>query len=140
MKQATNLVNGSFVRTLGFYNINDGGSAKYKIRTITNEDVVDEAFIIALNDENLIAELIVPEIINPEILGAKGDGTTDDTIPLQKALLSGKKVYCTNKTYIITEELTIDNGNSLYCNNATIKNESRGVDFPLALTLFLSEC
>ena len=41
MKNATNLIDGSYARTLGFYNINDGGSASYKIRTITNDDIID---------------------------------------------------------------------------------------------------
>lgn len=31
MKQATNLVNGSYAQTLGYYSINDGGGALYKI-------------------------------------------------------------------------------------------------------------
>ena len=61
MKLAENLVDGSFARTLGYYNINDEGGATYKIRNITNEDVVDEMTIIALADENLVAELIVDE-------------------------------------------------------------------------------
>ena len=57
MKQATNLINGSYAQTLGFYEKNDGGSALYKIRNITTTDVVDESKIIALSN-NLIAELI----------------------------------------------------------------------------------
>lgn len=58
MKQATNLINGSFVKTYGFETLNDNGGAFYKIRAVTNEDVVDELNIIALNDNTLIAELI----------------------------------------------------------------------------------
>ena len=59
MKNATNLVNGSFVKTFGKNNYNDGYGEFYKIRNITNTDVVDNINIIALNNSNiLIAELI----------------------------------------------------------------------------------
>ena len=58
LKAAENLVEGSFAKTLGFYNVNDGGEATYKIRKITNDDIVDEMFIIEVNDpqNELIAE------------------------------------------------------------------------------------
>ena len=42
LKTATNLIDGSYVRTLGFYNINDSGGSLYHIRTITNDDIVNE--------------------------------------------------------------------------------------------------
>ena len=86
MKNATNLINGSYARTLGYYTRNDSGSATYKIRTITNEDVIDEMFIISLNDETLIAELIIDYPLAVEKIGAKGDNTQDDTIFIQNAL------------------------------------------------------
>ena len=79
MKSATNLVNGSFARTSGYYQYNDDGGAYYKIRQILNTDIIDNATIIALNNENLIAELISPNEIKPEIFGAYGDGINDDT-------------------------------------------------------------
>ena len=69
MKSSTNLINGSYAKTLGYNAINDGGSALYKIRTITNEDVIDESTIISLNDNNLIAELIIDDVINSKQLG-----------------------------------------------------------------------
>ena len=87
MKNATNLVNGSIVKTLGFYELNDSGSAYYKIRNITNTDVVNEKNIIALSDNNLIAEFILTEnYINPVQLGAKFDDITDDSESWQLAI------------------------------------------------------
>ena len=77
MKLAENLTNGSICETLGYHSVNDGGSAKYKVRNITNEDTPDDKFIIALNDENLIAELILDEL-NIKQLGAYGDDEHDD--------------------------------------------------------------
>ena len=59
MKNAENLINGSTCKTLGLNNYLDGYGALYKIRTITNEDVVDNVNIIALNEsDTLIAEKI----------------------------------------------------------------------------------
>ena len=59
MKNATNLINGSFVKTFGLNEYNDGKGEFYKIRNITSSDIVDNYKIIALNNSNvLIAELI----------------------------------------------------------------------------------
>lgn len=59
MKNATNLINGSFAKTFGKITYNDGLGEFYKIRTITNADVIDNVNIIALNNSTtLIAELI----------------------------------------------------------------------------------
>ena len=82
MKDATNLINGSYAKTLGYYSINDGGKALYKIRTITNDDVVDNATIIEMNDSenNLVAELIKDYPVNAKQIGCKTDGTDNSTI------------------------------------------------------------
>lgn len=59
MKNATNLINGSFAKTFGKTTYNDGLGEFYKIRQITNTDVIDNVNIIALNNSaTLIAELI----------------------------------------------------------------------------------
>ncbi len=72
MKNAENVIEGSTVKTLGYYNSNDEGGSIYKIREITNEDDIDEGFIIALRDENLVAEMIVENsTVNIKQLGGK---------------------------------------------------------------------
>lgn len=77
MKDATNLIDGSYARTLGYYSVNDGGAGLYKIRTITNEDDVDEGYIIALQDNTLIAELIIENnTINVNQYGLKPNDNT----------------------------------------------------------------
>ena len=87
MKQAENLVNGSICKTLGYFNINDGGASYYKVRTITNEDIIDDATVIALNDVSLVAILINPfDKINIKAFGVVGDGETNDTTNFYKAL------------------------------------------------------
>ena len=75
MKAATNLINGSYARTLGYYNINDGGGVTYKITNTESETEYQEEL-----ENGLYATLITKEYIKPEMLGAKGDGVTDDTL------------------------------------------------------------
>lgn len=86
MKAATNLVGGSYAQTLGYHALNDDGGATYKIRTITNSDVVDNGSIIALADNALVAELIFEGKINVKQFGAYGDGTHDDGTAIQTAI------------------------------------------------------
>lgn len=65
MKNASNLVNGSFARTYGLDTYNDGKGAFYKIRTITSSDTVDGVNIIAVNfSDTLIAEKMPDYYIN----------------------------------------------------------------------------
>ena len=92
MKSATNIINGSYAKTLGFYELNDNGGATYKIRTITNEDVVDEMFIIALDDDTLIAELITDNVSILQ-LGGKGDDTFDNTSIAEASIEKLNYVY-----------------------------------------------
>ena len=124
MKLADNLVNGSKCATLGYYAVNDGGNAIYKIRNITNEDVIDEATIIALKDENLIAELIYDNI-NVNQFGAYGDGIHDDTQAIQKAIDKSDEYntieFCEKSIYLVSDTLTIPIDRNLNGNNCTIK-------------------
>ena len=109
MKQGTNLINGSYAKTLGFYQKNDGGGATYKIRTITNEDIIDNCFIININRDNLIAELIY-DTINVKQIGAYGNNVNDDTSILQKAFLKEQcKIYFPSGTYLINNNLILQN-------------------------------
>lgn len=110
MKNSTNLVNGSYARTSGFYNYNDDGGAYYKIRNITNSDIVNEMSIIALNDSNLIAELIKNNV-NVKQYGAKGDDINDDTLAIQKCIDENIVVNIPKGIYKITNSINIFNSN-----------------------------
>lgn len=57
LKNATNLINGSFAKTSGYYEAGDGGEGSYVIRTKTIYDRIDDNKIIDLGN-NLVAELI----------------------------------------------------------------------------------
>lgn len=63
MKNATNLIDGSYAKTLGRNQYKDGYGAFYKIRQRTNSDTPDGYNIIVLtNTENLVAERIISQI------------------------------------------------------------------------------
>lgn len=73
MVNATNIVNGSICKTLGFSSYMDGGGRFYKIREITNTDVVDGVNLIAISNNNqLVAELIPDDNID-DIAELKSD-------------------------------------------------------------------
>lgn len=127
MKKSTNLSEGSFVETYGFYEIGDGGSAKYKVRKITNVDVIDNIKLFALNnDTTLVAELIINKEMNTKSFGIKGD-ESDETTKLQEFFNTEKieKYIILNGTYLIDNDLNI-NSNSLieFMENAIIKRKA----------------
>ena len=116
MKVATNLIDGSYAKTLGYNSKNDGGSSLYKIRQITNDDVVDNATIIEMSDTSneLIAELIViNDTINVKQFGAYGDYEHNDSTTIQNAInyciANNKKLFIDNNKYLIKTGLTINN-------------------------------
>lgn len=120
LKEATNLVNGSYARTLGYYSLYDGGGALYKITN--SNDTVDNGNVIAL-DSGLQAHLTTSHV-TPEMFGATGDGSTDDSTPLSlfaASLITDKRMK-RNTTYRISSNivLRLPNGSVLNGNGATI--------------------
>lgn len=108
MKSSVNLIDGSYARTLGYYAKNDGGGALYKIRTITNDDVIDEAFIIEMGDgtDELVAELVIDYPLDIRKLGCKGDNTTNNHDRVQKAITKGIELYIGDGIYYCGNEIT----------------------------------
>lgn len=78
LKNAENIINGSFAKTYGKNTYNDGEGEFYKIREVTNEDVIDDINIIKINTNNtLVAELIRNKTIDDKIsliYGAQTEG------------------------------------------------------------------
>ena len=103
MKEATNLINGSYAKTLGYYEINDFGSGLYKIRNRTLADNVDEKFIIEIS-ELLIAELLYDTQINAECFGISNLEDLNSVIQSNKI----NKIII-NKDYNINETLIMSN-------------------------------
>ena len=86
MTASTNLIDGSFARTLGYYSVNDGGGAVYHIRTLEVGDTIDNGFIVQMSDETLVAELVYENEINILQLGAKKDESEEITSILQNSI------------------------------------------------------
>lgn len=96
----TGLLDGAVCRTLGFYSINDGGEAFYKIRALGTGETADGAAVITLSN-GLVAEInLLGAYVNFKALGAKAnDNTFDNALVLQKALTYiYTKFPCTNMT------------------------------------------
>lgn len=111
MKNATNLVNGSFAKTYGFYSYNDGGGAFYKIRNVTTSDIVNNATLIPIN-ENLVAELIINNDMNVLQFGLKNDGDFDNSNILNIVFnLNIKSIYFPKGSYKINNLITLNNTN-----------------------------
>ena len=105
MKLSTTIVDGSVLETYGYSEKGDGGNAKYIARQVTNEDTVDEMTLIALADEDLVAEFI-PEnsTIYTKQFGIVGDGETDETNKLQKFFSVNADKYVLNSGNILVDD------------------------------------
>lgn len=118
MKAATNLVAGSYARTLGFRSINDGGGALYKI---TNTGTANEMDIIAI--DSLFANLVLPTVATPEMFGSYGDGTHDDTTSLSRTFAVAKNIKF-GKDYVISNKIDILSGTTLDAAFHTVTNNT----------------
>ena len=125
MQSASNLVNGSYAQTLGYYSVNDGGAALYKI---TDTGTADGGSTIAVGD--LFAHLVIEDSVSVKQFGAKGDGTTDDTDSIQLALNACKKVTFTGDNYFITSSLTLQSDSVITGDNTKLfsTNDYTGIN------------
>lgn len=89
------LKNGMSAKTLGFYEINDGGGAFYRIQDSAPSTHYE------LTDNNRYATLVHGKIANIRQYGAKGDGVTDDTAAFAEAINSGFPVYIPDGQFLI---------------------------------------
>lgn len=55
------------------------------------------------------------DIVSVKDFGAKGDGITDDTVPIQTALDTGKKVIFPKGDYILSSELEVTTAGQVIC-------------------------
>ena len=125
MKNATNLINGSFAKTLGYYSKNDGGNSLYKIRTKTNDDVINEFDIISLHDNNLIAEYIENDIVNIKQFGYINTMTeTEQTTFLNYIFNKYKNILIKNENITINDSLNIKSNQNIKMESSTIHNIS----------------
>lgn len=107
MKLATNLIDGSYAQTLGYYSLNDGGGALYKI---TNSQ---PATYYETLDSNLYAQLVTNGKVYTKQLGIVGDGLTDETTLLQTFFNIDSDFYYVNNENILIDGNISINSNSI---------------------------
>lgn len=141
LKQATNIVNGSYVKTYGKNSLNDGYGRFYKIREIKNTDVVDGNHLIALNNyDTLVAELInnnTSTFVTPEMYGCIGNGEVDDTEKMQNCIndaISMKKPIFAFGNYLITKSLKLNGSITIYGNKNSISADLLDNEFTFIYT------
>lgn len=96
--------------TLGYYRVNDGGGGIYHIREKTTNDI-DGGDIQFISD-TLVAELIT-DYANVKQFGAKGDGVSNDTEFIKKAISKYNTVYFPKGTYLVSESIKLRTNNVL---------------------------
>lgn len=116
MKADTGLLDGGSCRTLGYYAVNDGGGALYKIHA------VDPGTYCESLSNGLFAELISPNNILQ--YGVHNDGSVDNTALFNAAFETEDKIYIPEGTYRIdgyvfanSEKEVVLNGNAVFSKN-----------------------
>ena len=71
------------------------------------EKINENGTAILVNNDNQSAQEKDVDYVTPQMFGAAGDGWTDDTKSIQKAIDSGKSIYLPHGEYRITEPLII---------------------------------
>ena len=99
MKASENLASGSYVKTLGYYAVGDNGGATYYINTTGTANEMD---VITVGD-TLKAHIVLGREVDPMQLGAKGDGSTDDSTVLQYILTNYEKTIVYSHLHYVSE-------------------------------------
>ena len=109
MKSSTILKIGNICETLSYYKDYNLGGAKYKIISRgENGDIIEGG--IELDNGNIA--LLIESEVNVYQFGAKGDGVTDDTEAIQKALNFANDVYLKQGVFAVTS-ITVNKHNNL---------------------------
>ena len=131
MCNSTNLINGSHAITFGYHSRNDGGMAKYKIRTKLDDETTNTYSLLQINNSNLVAELVIENnTINPNMFGAYGDGEHDDTNALNNcflyAYLNKLNVHLLSSIYNVSNTINIYSSSSSAYEGINIYGNTRG--------------
>lgn len=121
MKAATFLKVGDKVRTLGYYSAGDGGGNDYEIVAAGTGTDNGGSFIDLTGVSGQAKGLFIYGSVNVEQFGAVGDGVTDDTAAIRRALSSGVDIidgkgstYAISAPLNIPENITLENINLTY--------------------------
>ena len=119
MKTATNLVNGSYARTLGFYTVGDGGGATY---LITNTGTANEMDIIAVG--SLFAVMQYDKDAYAEQFGAKAEEEFNNRTILNYALTKVNTLRFHEGDFYVTSSVTLNSKNTLIGNKTKLYSDT----------------
>lgn len=103
-----NLSDGEIIKTNGYYSKNDGGAQEYKISREKKD------FSVKLDNGLYANPIFEDNTINLLCVGAKADGSTDNSTIINKAFNSGvENIYFPAGTYLCDYRLEITNGNNI---------------------------
>ena len=103
MIASTNLINGSYARTLGYYSVNDGGGCLYKISNSQTSNHYETL------SGGLYAN-VINDIINIKQYGCYGDNTHDDSLIIKgilENLNNGDVIYVPKGTYKCETDISV---------------------------------
>ena len=129
MKAATNLVAGDYAKTAGFYSVNDGGGALYKI---TDTGTANEMDVIAVG--TLFANLLPNNMISIKAFGAKQD-VVDNASVIASAMdfcYNNSITLCVDMQVYFSSPLTITDVPNIICTKPLIYT---GAENTIAITL-----
>ena len=109
MRASTQLSNGDYARTYGFYNLNDGGGAYYKIRTLEDGEVADGKFVILVGNF-LVAELITDKKVN--LLQVGGQNNFSDCC--NYLIQNGYDIYVPVGEYVADSQITFAGDRTIF--------------------------
>lgn len=109
MKASTELKDGTFAKTAGFYTENDGGSAFYKVREKGASETPDERFVIAIGND-LVGELITGEMVNVLQVG----GGNNFSSVCNDLLNAGKSIYIPKGSYTADSSIIVNQPNTTF--------------------------
>lgn len=115
MKGNEKLVPGNIVKTLGYYEVNDGGAGEYIIYEDENA-IEDGGAVIKLNNGYIAKLAFSNNTVNIKQFGAKGDDNSDDTKIINYVFnyigeLGGGVIYIPKGVYKITDQIRIKHSN-----------------------------
>ena len=113
MKSSEILKDGMTVQTLGYYEVNDGGGATYKITDEVSETEYQEEV------GNLYATLIANKELNSLQFGIENESDITDFLKLISNL-NIKKITLKNGTYYITDTVVFNKSIDIDFDNSTI--------------------
>lgn len=107
------LKTGMSVQTLGYYEVNDGGGATYKITDTESQSEYQEEL-----DNELYASLIIEDAINVKQIGARGNNTNDDSSYFNKQT---SFLNIPNGNYLLDKDTILPLKNKSCVGNGNVK-------------------